>query len=333
MHISFTSYRKPLIWTAKFIVFIPLCGYLVHKLGSDYKELPTRLQTLSPAFAIIPLLCLAVIQAVNALRQKILLQGLGAHLPFRQAFRIVYLGFFSNNFLPAGAGFDLSRLYFFRKTISLNIKEISAVILLDRILGLLALSIIAFASLTAFTLLRTGGQLQLGDYGLALLLVLSIPLVLFLGVLSLRVKHIQSVLIGFTDRFPSLRPLRAVGSILKHFTGKRKMLLTVLLFSITVHVAACIGTASLAYSIFGTQEAVFSLLFSPLVFLSSSIPVTPGNIGWTESVAEAIWTLGRAEGGLVILLTWRFLCVLFSFGGLPFFRDFKEMQGVVTAKD
>jgi len=52
-----------------------------------------------------------------------------------------------------------------------------------------------------------------------------------------------------------------------------------------------------------------------IVLLFGIIPVTPGNIGWTELVASMGWSVVGSTAGGIIFFYWRIVCIIFSLPG------------------
>jgi uncharacterized membrane protein YbhN (UPF0104 family) len=58
---------------------------------------------------------------------------------------------------------------------------------------------------------------------------------------------------------------------------------------------------------------------SSIVMLFGIIPVTPGNIGWTELVASVGWSVVGSTAGGIIFFYWRIVNILFSLPGGLFY--------------
>jgi uncharacterized membrane protein YbhN (UPF0104 family) len=64
-------------------------------------------------------------------------------------------------------------------------------------------------------------------------------------------------------------------------------------------------------------DMIALLAISSIVMLLGVIPVTPGNIGWTELLATFGWSTIGSRGGAEIFLSWRIITVICSLlGGL-----------------
>lgn len=87
------------------------------------------------------LLCIAV-----AYRLKLLMSGQKILLSIKDAVHLTFIGYFFNNFLPTAIGGDIAKAYYVSKKTNNKIASYAAV-LADRILGLIAILLIALVGL------------------------------------------------------------------------------------------------------------------------------------------------------------------------------------------
>jgi uncharacterized protein (TIRG00374 family) len=260
-------------------------------------------------------LALAAGHLILTFRQVYMLRHAGISLSFWKLWTITYVGLFTNSFLPGGTGLDLTRLYYFKKISARPTSELGSIVLLDRLIGLCGLAALVVPFIGAYYLINKDILTLLWSRQFSIILLVLVPLGFLCIVILLRYQWAEDMAMALLQRFSVLRPLVGVLQTLKLYANRRRLLLGTLLISCLNHLSAACGIYCIAYSLFGSSEALASMLLSPLVFLSSAVPVSPGNIGWTEAVAVFLWTLFGLKGGMLIFLFWRVLCAVYSLGG------------------
>ena len=63
-----------------------------------------------------------------------------------------------------------------------------------------------------------------------------------------------------------------------------------------------------------------------IVNLTAVVPVTPGNIGCTEWIADALYRNMGMEGGATVFMLWWVLLLLFSLAGEIFYLRIGAVQ-------
>lgn len=219
-------------------------------------------------------------------RWWILLRALDLQISFSEALRVSLMGAAANLFVPGGLGIDGVRIVHFRK--KADLVALTSTIIVDRLLGLLALASLAFAFGLPILLASdsdAGNRLLLITAGITLALFICTAMVL--GVVPTR-------WLGFARR---VRLLDRFAVALQGFRGKTASLGLGMLLSVFGHLcvgfAACAGLAALALPV--SLGPVFAV--TPLVTLSKTIPLAPMGLGISESVAALLYPLVGLEGG------------------------------------
>ncbi|HKI80612.1 MAG TPA: lysylphosphatidylglycerol synthase transmembrane domain-containing protein [Pseudodesulfovibrio sp.] len=260
-------------------------------------------------------LALAAGHLILTFRQVYMLRHAGISLPFWKLWTITYVGLFTNSFLPGGTGLDLTRLYYFKKISARSTSELGGIVLLDRLIGLCGLAVLVVPFIGTYYLMNKDILNLLWSRQFSIILLVLVPIAILSIVLLLRYQWLENMLTALLGRSAILRPFVGVMQTLKLYAKRRRLLAGTLLISCLNHFSAACGIYCIAYSLFDGTNALASMLLSPLVFLSSAIPVSPGNIGWTEAVAVFLWKLFAIQGGMLIFLFWRVLCAIYSLGG------------------
>jgi len=306
------------------VLLLMLLGYVVMDLRTQADVLSSTLSTrMLPALAV-SAACLVLNQLLMASRQVLLQRHAGIALPMADSVRITFAGLFANNLMPAGIGYDLTRLVYFRRYGEQGAASVGGLVVLDRFLGLLGLSTLALCAFTALNQLYPDAVP--GEASRLLLYATLAPLPL--GAVILGLRHDSTF--DFCSRLAGRLPLGGAAQNLlagmRQFSARKRVLLLALAQAALGHLCTVAGVACIAYGLFGQQAALGSILVSPLVFFASSIPVTPSNLGWTETVAGAMWAVFGLSGGLVIFLLWRMVSMFVSLVGCAAYLNLRAQS-------
>jgi len=262
---------------------------------------PSRLPWLAAALV----LSLAATLLIG-LRQMILLSDTPERVGFKRSVEVTFAGEFANNILPAGTGTDLVRLLYFRGAGGRTADIAGGLIVLDRLLGMIALGGVAGAAFIPLTMLTPGSA---SAAGALLRTVLAILAVLLFGLLALRSRALRGVVWGG-------KTLQGILGSLHEQTKRGRTILAVTLLAVAGHLLGMVSVGCIALGVSSPTEAATGALLSPLVFFAASVPVTPSNLGWTEAMAEATWTAFGLHGGLIVFLLRRLVSVVASLLGV-----------------
>jgi uncharacterized protein (TIRG00374 family) len=265
-----------------------------------------------PGLAAAAILCI-VANIVNAFRQKILLKHMGEIISFGYAFKITFAGTFADNILPAGTGSDLVKLLYFRRIGCQTAATVGGLILLDRALGMIGLSILAVLTMASLPFVLPQALPQQAYQVLfgALFALVALTLWLF----AFRQDSFFALLIRLAKKAWMGEKIQELLTSLRQHSSKRPMILLVTFLAIAGHLCAMMSVACIAYGTSGILVAMGSFLLSPVVLFSASIPITPANFGVTETIAETTLAFFGLQGGLIIFLARRAVNMLVSLGG------------------
>jgi hypothetical protein len=298
---------KPL----RYLLILSLVAYLVSRGDLDPAALAKffRLENL-PCIGLL-FLILAGSMLCVARRQQIILAACGATISYCVSFKVVMVGMFYNNFLPGGFGGDLVRLTYLRQGTGRSYSSLTGILLLDRVLGLVGLSACALAAGAVLVSRRVIG---LEVVPTVFILVLCLPILGVAAVTFLRFPWLE-------ERFKEWvrRSLGAAGQefflISPKFFRQKQALAQALLLSLANMLLAMTGIGILAAQLFSLQAFWPYALLSPGVMFIGMVPVTPGNLGWVEAVAQTVYNLCGIGGGAVVFLIWRVIACVFSLTG------------------
>lgn len=313
------SAKRPAWSRSWWQVKIFIAGILLYYLFSSGKLSFSQFRyTFSPS-SLIDLIIVAglliIAYLLTAWRIFLLFRARGTPVSPRFCFQINLVGFFFNNFLPASIGGDAMRAYYFAGGRRENLASILATLVYDRMLGFMALVLVAFLGLS-LALAMDQGFVWSAEFRWAFLGLFAVLLVFVLSFCLSRwvrfMATLQSVLAG--------APLGA--AISRFFAGiadlSRYGLLSLALLGISLgpHLASALALYFTGRA-FGIDTSFWmTIILSPLIFLSGIIPLSPNNIGWTEYLGSLIWSSQGSGQGANLWMAFRLVCVLVSLSGL-----------------
>ncbi len=146
------SGKRILVQLAKLAVSAGLIAFLFHKLSPE--NLLADLSRVSPWQLVIAVVVFFVSVGMGAYQWHLLLKAGGIALPFAKTFKVYFVGMFFNNFLPAGIGGDVMKIYDVTR-VGNDPHQVFAVTMLDRVIGIAGLCVLALAA--SFVLLAGDG--------------------------------------------------------------------------------------------------------------------------------------------------------------------------------
>ncbi|MDX1569779.1 MAG: lysylphosphatidylglycerol synthase transmembrane domain-containing protein [Xanthomonadales bacterium] len=301
--------RKVVLLGVKALVTICLVAWLSTK--ANWPQLVELLQAVDWAWLSLAALLQLVAFALFAVRWWIVLRHLLPEVRFLETLPAVYMGLFANNFMPAGTGSDLAKVFGMRSA-TRSAKNLVAAVFIERVVGLSTVLSIGSIALWAWSPER---------FGIAE--VTLIGLVLFAGLL-------------LATLFTPLS--RWIAATIRHFGGHTWLdhladtldnvyrfsaawvevglafLLTLMLQSLVVASYIALGKA-----LGSSMDPLAYFVAIPLVFLAVSLPISFGGLGVREGTFVAIMVLaGMAEQiaiGVSVLFLFQLL-VLTCPGGI-----------------
>ena len=313
----YSKTKKYLIALLKIIIAILAIFYLFRS-GWLTKETFAKLLKIDN----IPALMLSsfffmIAQVLATSRLLLLLGTIDFHLRFLKAFKLVMIGNFFNTVIPGMVGGDLIKGFYLVKSEENRRGQSAGIVIMDRALGFLALTFIGGVSIN-YLLGQKNSILYpyRNESYIALAIVGSIfglfgAFFVFGRNQRVRAK-IGSLFTSVFRRSIFYYLLDGLGALAKHppiFVISFFVSIIIQLFSLAgLLILSRIGFASF------TDVIPFAAV-STVVLLLSVIPVTPGNLGWTELMAAFGWSVISSNAGAETFFSWRIVTVLCSLPG------------------
>ena len=233
--------------------------------------------------------------------------------------------------LPGGGG-DIVRLYFTAKDAAGRRTEIGTLLLLDRVMGLLALTLFpVLAAPLCLPLLRQSAALRAL---LALAAISSAGIIFVIAVSTSRraraLRGVQWVLRTFPLRGYPARML----DTMQAFRHRLRTLAAAVAVSLVAHALSMAIVFLLVSAMQGEQsgQQISAVPFlASLGFVANNIPLTPGGLGVGEAAFESLFRVAGLEGGAEAMLAWRVLLLALAPAGFWFFVSGRAAAARITA--
>jgi len=221
---------------------------------------------------------------VTAVRWWMLLRLQRIRIPLWESVRLMFLGHFFNHVVPGTVGGDLVKAYYAAKHTDAK-ASVWMSVLVDRILGLAALTVVAACALCvalgtglgkwADPMIRRSTWVVIG-------VVISIILALAI-VLSARLRkvlHLQKLY----RHLPFASAIASFGRAARLYGKRRRAVAQVALITLIAPVLIILSLAVVGRSINLPVQWHSYFLYIPLIYIIGSVPLTPGGVGLIESL-------------------------------------------------
>ncbi len=245
-------------------------------------------------------------------------------ISFQKIFKLNLISQFFNIFIPGGVGGDIVKALELSSSEKIPKQATIATVVIDRILGLYCM--ILFSTLFLLIELNQAFDIQKYFYTSLAMLVSATFGLLFLN-------RIISILKFFTAKIKSKVVLKMIDLLESIFTGLKsasnaKTLSVVILLSFWAQVFAISFMYLVVQSIVPNAPSLF--LFFPLAcfaFMASSIPITPGGIGFGQAAFYFIFSIfskDTANAVVIGISLLQLFNLIFSLPGAYFFTKISK---------
>ncbi len=249
---------------------------------------------------LLPLILALVItdRYLMAYKWALLLRARGISISNGRAFYLYLVAGFAGLFLPAGVGGDAVRLVHTSVSVR-NSGGVAATIMMERLLGMLALTVVASLAL-AFLVVEGNKQFQL-FFALAAAITIATLAALWLSTHPLAAAAIDPLL----RRHRRFRISQALSDCVRDYQslGRSKALLwKFFLWSLVERLLPVLATYTCALALGLEIHFVYFLAITPIIALLSMIPVTIGGFGLAEALFVALFALAGLSASEALAL-------------------------------
>ena len=316
-----TWIRKYLTWI-QWIAGLAVLSWVIYQNQGDFlrlKENGIDWFYLTLAF----ILCTSSI-VLTFVRWYLLVWALEFPFHVKDALRLGFIGFLCNYIAPGGAGGDLIKAAMIAQQQSSRRAVAVATILLDRVLGMLALFIVAAGACLIPTALVALPEFRIFIFAAWTgAIVGSLGLVFLMLPALLRWKWVQALV-----------KVKYVGKILgdlinavRLYQEKRNIVVLSVAMSIVGHfgILSSFYCCALATNPAGTIPGyVAHLQFIPMAELFSVLIPSPGGVGALEFAINYFYEMVSAPGGILTALAYRSLTIVIACMGAFYYLTSKR---------
>ncbi|MBX9654415.1 flippase-like domain-containing protein [bacterium] len=258
---------------------------------------------------------------LGAIRWQWLLQSHDLDPGLREATRLTWMGYLSNNILPGATGGDLVKAYTIaRRTPG---KRTSAVmtVLLDRVIGLLALIILGALGV-AIKATRDG----IDSTGRLVLTMLAIAVVGGIVFFSRRIRIIFRIS-AFFDRIPMGHHFKRIDDSLFHYRDHKMQLARCVGIGLFIWLLTIGGIYLMGESISMSVPFVDYFICLPVIFSAGAVAPSIAGLGVLEGLFQHFFgAVGAAPSTAVALcLLYRLAILIVSIpGAYPLYQEFSS---------
>ena len=314
-------------WTLlKLVVSISLIYYLlfIRYDASDRTVIYQTFMDVQGKWVFLALGGMLLSNICGTLQWNLILKSLGIYLPVRRVATFYFTGLFFNNFLLSFVGGDFVRIYDVTKSSGKNSAAISTV-LLDRLIGFITLSSLAF--LGFFYTFKTLNSTVL-RFSIPGIFVVLVFILLFLFNKPFAKKFETFGLKVTPKRFQN--NIREIYDLIHDYRNHPKLIGKLFIIAFVVQSARIIVHFILARSIGVSADIFYFFLFIPVITILISFPVTFGGAGLREWSASELFSrftpVSGQHAALFELLAYIVAIICSLPGGIAFVFRKHELQ-------
>lgn len=254
--------------------------------------LPTLLQRAQFSWLLLGLLAFALATVIAVTRWQLLLRAQNIVVPFGRAYSLTYIGYFFNNIIPGLTGGDLVKAFFVARDTDRKTGAVVSVIV-DRVVGLLALALIAAVMVLYDPV--SFREVAFIIYGFLAVSALG-GIVLY----SRRIRRFLRLDLLLT-KLPAKQLLQEVDAAFFIYRHRKMALVMALVLSFFNHFGV-ISIYVFAGIAIGVQADVISYFITvPVINIVTAIPLAPG--GWGLGEMASVKFLALAGIGVTEAFT------------------------------
>jgi uncharacterized protein (TIRG00374 family) len=311
------------------LAVIAITGLLLflvfRKVGLE--ELAATLRQADMTWVVISFLLIPVINLVNVMKWNTLLRSQGIEVPLLYQFKLYFIGYFFNNFLPTNVGGDVVRIY----ELGNRTKDpagAAAAVFMERLTGFVVLFVFAFIALALQPTMAEDPWLKVATVMVAAMFVAVIWLILDPRILDLidRTIHFKMVQ-KYTAKF------RKFHNSVQAYQNRPGTLALAMFWSVIFYFMAVLNTYASAMAFYQPIPFWGIAAITPIIGVVSVLPLTFNSVGiqeWAYVLLFSWLGLPPSVGLSTILLIRAKILFVATIGGLLYGGS--KMQVTVTAR-
>ena len=276
--------KKKIFTIIQILVTVGILVWVFHKYGSQILDVLTHKHP-KPAWLLAGFACYGVVELLAAYRWFILLRVQEVHLPPWRVGALLMLGIFFNMFMPGGTGGDVLKVFFLLKEIPKKKAEGLLAVLMDRLIGLMALIMISAVIVgIRYDWLRTDPVSRNLTWALLLILAASLGGIVFSFMISG---------FGLAHKLPAKMPMRDklidLARAYNAYARAWPSSLAALFASFFVHLSS-FSLYLCAAKALSLDIRMWDLLtVMPIILTLAAMPISVGGTGMRRACSRRCW--------------------------------------------
>ncbi len=227
---------------------------------------------------------LILVRLVVSIKWQVILRHHQIEIPFKELLSVVFISMTLGQILPAGLGSDVVRAYKLSRKYG-QTADTTATIVIDRLVGMFSLFFVAFLG-------------SIGAYVMAIsteliwwLIAINLLLLIGWNRLHLCTKILEKVLPQNGNRF--IRFQEALIRMSRIISDKKKIriiLPSIFGWSLVIQVIRCLVFFCLFVAFGQTINPLYYVIFVPIVFVVTLLPVSIGGLGLREGILVLLFS-------------------------------------------
>lgn len=224
---------------------------------------------------------------ITSYRWNRLLQAVDVNIGFRRAFVITMVGAFYNTFMPGSVGGDVFKMYYVAKQTPHRTRAVVSV-LIDRILGLLALVILGGVMATYQyvaapnkndAMARACLNVSLGS--VAIMVMVAFGMAVIFQPTVRKLLGLEYIL----NRLPMQAQVEKARDATRIYRARPVLMLVMLLITLPVHLTVVVSTMLCGQAFDLSIDPLYYFTIVPVIVLVGAIPISPQGAGVMEIFA------------------------------------------------
>lgn len=271
-------------------------------------------------------------QAIISIRLLILLKIARISISLIGCIKLTFIGNFFNMVVPGTVGGDVVKGYYLATMEKEKKGTGSGVVIVDRVVGLLALLFIGGMS-ALYLINMAGAKVHFYEYNIRAItaVVILILFVFFISLFFAKDQRVRKKVKDLAQRYLKegffYQMIEGFGAL----TKKKRYVLFALVLSLSAQILSLAGLLVFADIMRSDLDMVVSLMaVSSVILLIGIVPITPGNVGWIELLASLGWSSIGSDRGAEIFLYWRLVTICCSVPGGLIYLFYNKKRGQAT---
>jgi uncharacterized protein (TIRG00374 family) len=307
--------RQYLIQLLKILVAVALITYLVLSGDLDWRHF--RIYLASPMLFLLSFIGWAALVGLGSVRWWVLLKGVGIEARLSRVIQLNFVGMFFNSTLPGAVGGDIIKAVYVMRDQGTKVKTPAMMtILLDRIVGLIALFMLGgfFSGIHWASIREQPKLVPLVSLIAAVCVGSAIFLMLVFGSESKLERTVTRLLQPYESGPRGI--LRSIWTALLVYKSQPMSILYAILISIVMQSAYMMYFAYLTYQLEGSINIEGFCTVYPIGILMTAIPLAPAGLGVGHVAFEQLYKWVGMNSGANVFNLYVLIQLVFNLSGV-----------------